>query len=441
MGAAASLAAAGCLGVGSSTGSGGANQLGGNVTIDWWHAMGGNLGQTVNELASEFSKQSDSVTVEPSYKGSYYETLNATTSAIKAGKPPTVAQIVDLGSRLAIDSGAFATIEDVMGDTVDWSRYHDPVIDYYTWNGKVQSLPFNSSNPILYINTDAFEAAGLDPSNPPANFAEVKRAARALVDEGVTEKGITFANVSWFPEQWFAEANETLVNHGNGRKDDPTEIHLDKPVASDIFSWWTEMYDEGLYLHAGKGGWGVASQAFQNEKTGMYISSTAGVAGTTKGAAQNGFGLETAYYPVPASTRTGVVIGGASLWMVDSVSDEKKRAATEFFNWLSEPEQQAKWHRGTGYFPITKDAVTLLEKDGWFEKNPNFRTAFEQLDDTETTQATKGFQCGPSQKVRDIVSEAYITMINSDRAVDDVLATAKGNADDALQQYIESKGN
>lgn len=221
--------------------------------------MGGNLGETVKQLASDFSAQSDSITVQTSYKGSYYETLNAVTSAIWAGNPPAIAQVVDLGSRLAVDSGQFEAIETVLPD-IDWGRYHDPVIDYYTWNGQVQSLPFNSSNPILYINEDMFREVGLDPSDPPANFEEIRSASQAIVGNTDAEKGITFANISWFPEQWFAQANEPLVNNGNGRDGDPTEINLDTDVADRIFNWWTDMYDDDLYLHAGIGAWGPPSR-------------------------------------------------------------------------------------------------------------------------------------------------------------------------------------
>jgi len=84
-------------------------------------------------------------------------------------------------------------------------------VNYYRYGGRLHSVPFNVSNPVLAYDTDAFAAAGLDPERPPATFAEVERAAQQLVTEGPTEYGITFANYSWFVEQWFAQANEPLV--------------------------------------------------------------------------------------------------------------------------------------------------------------------------------------------------------------------------------------
>jgi len=438
--AAAGLTTAGCLGTGSDSAN---NQAGssGQTTIRWWHAMGGNLGETVEALASDFNDQSDTVTVETSYKGSYTETLNAVTSAIGAGEAPELAQIVDLGSRLAIDSGAFVPMEEALpSDRIDWSDFQDPVIDYYSFDDTVYSLPFNSSNPIFYYNKDMFEEAGLDPESPPETLEEIRAASETVVSDGIAEQGITFANVAWFPEQWFAEAGEPLVNERNGRADDPTEINLDTDVANRIFSWWSDMHDDGLYNHAGVGAWGAAQQAFLNGKTAMWISSTAGVASATAGAEENGFELGTGYYPTPGQTRTGVVIGGASLWMTRGLSEAKKQALTDFLLWLSEAEQQAFWHRNTGYFPISDSAVQLLEDEGWFDENPNFQTAFDQLSETESSVATKGWQAGPATEVRTLMQDGYVSMINSDVTVEEKLTSMKSEADTVLQDYIDSKG-
>jgi len=436
-GAAASVAAvAGCLG------GFGSSEESGTTKLSWWHAMGGNLGETVDSLAKQFNEQSDSVQVETSYKGDYNETLNAVTSAVKSGQAPELAQIVDLGARLAIDSGAFVPMEEALpADRINWNDFQDEVIRYYSFDDTVYSLPFNSSTPIFYYNKDMFDEAGLDTESPPTTMAEIKDVGQTLVDEGVCEKGITFANVSWFPEQWFTEMDVPLVNNENGRAGDPTEIRLDGDAAERIFGWWTEMYDEDLYIHAGKGGWGAAQQAFLNEKTGMWISSTAGVASATEGAEENGFELGTAYYPTPTDKRTGVVIGGASLWMTEGLSDQKKSAVTDFLLWLAEADQQAFWHKNTGYFPISDSAVTQLEDEGWFEENPNFQTAFDQLKDTKSTTATKGWQAGPAQEVRSIIQDGYVSMINSDVTVEEKLSEMKTEADSVLQDYVESKGN
>ena len=52
--------------------------------IQWWHAMGGNLGETVNEIAAGFNKSQSEYKVVPVYKGTYPETLTAAIAAFRA---------------------------------------------------------------------------------------------------------------------------------------------------------------------------------------------------------------------------------------------------------------------------------------------------------------------------------------------------------------------
>ena len=49
------------------------------------------------------------------------------------------------------------------------------------------SVPFNSSTAIMWINKDAFEKAGLDPSKPPATYDEVQAAGEAMKSKNAVE--------------------------------------------------------------------------------------------------------------------------------------------------------------------------------------------------------------------------------------------------------------
>ena len=45
--------------------------------IQWWHAMGGQLGEALNALAEGFNKSQKDYKVDPVYKGTYTETMTA----------------------------------------------------------------------------------------------------------------------------------------------------------------------------------------------------------------------------------------------------------------------------------------------------------------------------------------------------------------------------
>jgi sn-glycerol 3-phosphate transport system substrate-binding protein len=132
--------------------------------------------------------------------------------------------------------------------------------------------------------------------------------------------------------------------------------------------------------------------------------------------------------------RQGVIIGGASLWLGSGHSDEENAAAVDFILWLHEPEQMARWHKGTGYMPITLSSQELLTSEGYFEENPNKQTAVDQLAAAEVNSATAGAITGPFPQIRDIVEQA-IQNVTSGGDIDEVLTEAKAQADAAIADY------
>ncbi|WP_318569509.1 extracellular solute-binding protein [Salinigranum marinum] len=153
------------------------------TTVRMWHAMGGAKGLLLEELADEFEAETG-VPVEMVSKGSYRGTFNATMDAVGSDDSPTVAQLFEIGTTRALDSGSFVAVESILPDDLVDSLL-DPVANYYRHDGRLCSLPFNSSNPVLYVNRDAFRTAGLDPDEPPQTIAEVAAASEQLVDAGV----------------------------------------------------------------------------------------------------------------------------------------------------------------------------------------------------------------------------------------------------------------
>jgi len=415
----------------------------GSTTIEWWHAMGGQRGQVLEDLVEQFNDQSEDVTVNAVFSGSYYETINATVSAIRAGEAPELVQVLNVASKLAWDSGEFESMESVVGDGIDWDSYHDAIVNYYRWDGEAQALPFNTSNPILYYNKDAFEAAGLDPEDPPATFEGVTEASRALVEEGVTETGLTFKNTSWYVEQWFAAQNQVLVNEENGRAGDADGIFLESDAAFTVYDWVTDLHDEGLFEISGGGEGGGSNdspiQFFVNGNAGMLIQTTGDAVAIGQAARDNDFELGTGTYPSPNGDPTGLVVGGGGVWVTQGLSSEKKAAVAEFVSWLGESEQQAFWHQNTGYFPVSEESTGILESDNWFENNPSLRLAFDQLRETEDTPATRGFQVGPSAEIRALMQDGLVSMVTG-TSVEDVLGERKPEGDQILEQYIQSKG-
>ena len=380
----------------------------GDTVVEFWHAMGGAKSLLLHDLAREFEAEHGGVHFELRSLGSYDGVLDEAMAAVESGEVPALAQINEIGSTNARASGAFQPAENVVpADTT--ASLVDAVSDYYTIDGTLYSVPFNSSTPVLCLNREQFEAAGLNPDAPPSTFAEVRAASERLVEAGVCDYGITFANYSWFVEQWFAQAGQELVDNGNGRAGPPERAFLDGEFGVDLFEWWTEMEEDGLYHDPGIKARGAAKKAFHDERAAMLIGSTSSLGSITSGAY---FDLETGYLPV-REERNGVLVGGASLWIGDDLDPAVEDAVSAFLAWLLEPAQQARWHRETGYFPVCEGAIERLQSSGWFAENPHFSVAFDQFRERVDTPATNGAQIGPFPTVRSLIQRARADMTSA----------------------------
>ncbi len=364
------------------------------VKVVWWHAMSGELGTVVDELVKQFNESQDEVQVEAVFQGTYDENLNKLKTALGSGTGPTLIQNYEIGSRFMIDTGAITPMQQFIdAESYDVSHLEPNILGYYTFDDRLYSMPFNTSNPILYYNKDAFKAAGLDPENPPKTYAEVEEAAKKLTKDGMT--GGSFAIYGWFMEQLLANQGAELLNHSNGRDGMADEANLGQPAAVSTLEWWKKMVDDGTMLNLGRKT-DDTKKAFAAGQIAMTLDSTAALRGIVQ-AAEGKFEVGTAPLPKPTEAdagKGGVVVGGASLWIMNDRPEAEQQAAWKFVKFLAEPATQAYWHVNTGYFPITKDAYNEdLVKEN-LKKYPQFQTAIDQLHGTELTPATQGAVMG-----------------------------------------------
>jgi sn-glycerol 3-phosphate transport system substrate-binding protein len=169
--------------------TGGAGGAAAQTEIQWWHAMGGALGERVADIAQGFNDSQSKYKVVATYKGNYTETMTAGIAAFRSGSPPHILQVFEVGTATMMAAkGAIKPVYELMADAsepFDPAAYLQTVTSYYTTpDGKLLSLPFNSSTPILYYNKEAFRLAGLDPNKAPATWPEVEAAARATQKVG-----------------------------------------------------------------------------------------------------------------------------------------------------------------------------------------------------------------------------------------------------------------
>ena len=123
-------------------------------------------------------------------------------------------QVYEGGSAFMIESGYATPVQTYIDEEqFDMSDILPIIRNYYTYNGTMYSMPFNSSNAVLYYNKDMFRAAGLDPT-PPATFAEMGEYAKALQTDEVAGVALPI-DCSLF-EFNMVNIGKEIVDNGNG---------------------------------------------------------------------------------------------------------------------------------------------------------------------------------------------------------------------------------
>ena len=375
------------------------------VTVNWWHAHGGRLGELVNGIAEGFNKSQSKYKLVATYKGNYADTMTAGIAAYRSKNPPHILQVFEVGTATMMAAkGAVKPVYEVMAESglpFDPTAYLPTVTSYYTTpEGQMLSMPFNSSTPILWYNVEAFKKAGLDPDKPPTIWPEVAEYSKKLVAAGYGG-GFTTAWISWVHlENFSAWHNIPFGTKSNGFEGMDTQFVYNSPLHVKHIQQLADWQKDKIFVYGGRRNLG--DPKFETGEVAMITESSAGYA-RFKANCKFEFRTSTLpYWPEASGAPRNTIIGGASLWVLRGHSDEAYKGVATFFTYLSSPAVQSQWHQDTGYLPITKDAYFLTKGLGFYEKNPGAETALKQMLLNEPTANSKGMRFGNFLQVRSL---------------------------------------
>jgi sn-glycerol 3-phosphate transport system substrate-binding protein len=411
------------------------------TVLQFWHSMGGQKGKLLQEIVQEFNslpENKDKAQVIVQFVGSYEEGLNKLRTALIGGRGPHVVQITDIGQRVMIDSHAVTPLQDFIDKDPEFplNQILPPIRHYYELNKRLYSLPFATSNPIIYYNEDAFKKAGV--LKPPATFKELEEVSRKLTDAQTHVQGLTLPLNSWFFEEFLARQGANLVNPGNGRVDRANQANYTSSEGVEFVSLWARMVRDGTLANVGRG-WDPAEQNFIAGRAAMLITSTSDIFEVIKEAP---FKLGLA--PIPARALTdkgGTIIGGNSLWILNNKPIAEQQAAYRFIKFMASPSTQEKWHTHTGYFPIRADVIDSLKNRGFYDKFPVAWTAIEQMRASPDMDATRGALMGVFPEAREHIATAIEEVLAGRTDVLTALRKAKAKTDFSLMRYNRGKSD
>lgn len=404
--------------------------------VTWWHAMGGQLGEILEGMTEEFNASQDDYRVVPSYRGNYTETMTGAIAAFRAGEQPHILQVFEVGTGTMMNAdGAIYPTYQLMEDHgrgFDQSAFLPAVVGYYTdTDGNMLSFPFNSSTPIMYYNKDMFEAAGLNPDQPPTTWQEVEDASLQLMESGAASCGFTTSWPSWVMLENFSAWHDLpLGTEENGFGGMNTEFVFDNEHVARHWDNLKTWQDAGAFQWGGPGSGPDSEPMFYSEDCAIFFGSSASRADVAANAEFDvGFGMQPYYDDIEGAPQNSI-IGGATLWTLQGHTDEEYAGVAAFFDYLSQPEVQAEWHQQTGYLPITQAAWDLSEDQGYYAENPGADVSLKQMTLNAPTENAKGLRFGNFVQIRDIISEEMEAVMSDDKTGQEATTDAveRGNA-------------
>ncbi|WP_022710066.1 extracellular solute-binding protein [Pseudochrobactrum sp. AO18b] len=408
------------------------------TNISWWHGMGGANADVINEISKRFNESQQSCALTPVSKGSYEEALASGIAAFRSGEQPNILQVFDAGAATIINAkGATVPAEDLInnaGYKFDREAFIEGVRYFYAApDGKFVGMPFNSSAPIMYINTEALKKAGVE---APKTWEEFEVVAPKLKEAGYIP--LTASQLTWqFTENFFSRQNIQFATNNNGYDSvQDTKLNVTDPNLIMMFEKLKDWADKGYFGFYGAG-WADNQKPFDEGKVAFWIGSSGSFGGLQKTAKMEFSADFLPYWKAVDGAGTNTFIGGAALFAMAGKPDAENKCVADFFQFLTSPEVQKYYHQATGYVAITKAAYELAKSEGYYEKTPVAEVGIKQLM-LQSGDWSKGYRLGFYPQIRTIMEREYNRIFAGETTVKQAFETVEKEGNDLLTRFAKT---
>ncbi len=409
----------------------------GPVEVTMWHTQADVPGQTLAALASAYNASQDRVKVTVQNQGTFNELFGKYTSAIPTDELPDIVEVEDTKILQLIDGGTVLPAEACMrASGMDMSAIDPGMFSYYDigrmyWPGWVAATA-----PILiYVRAD-FEAAGLDPDDPPGTLAEIREASEALRAAGVAGKPFALDMTRWWPETWLTGAGVDIVDNDNGRDGRALRSTYDNETTREIYHWIDGMASDGLMLSVPAGS--IDQVLALTQDTSMTLTSSGAltiIASFMSSDPALAAELSPGVAAFPGVEEPGRIrVNSAGYFIVNRSAPEVQAASWDFLRWLNQVEQGVRWQIEGSYLPYQQAVRDDPELQAWYAEDPvgqQMVVAAESL--AAVDPASPGPLIGPYVGFTDAVEDSLSAMVFEGLDPDAAVA----QADRALQAELD----
>jgi sn-glycerol 3-phosphate transport system substrate-binding protein len=412
--------------------------------IVWWHAMTATLADEVARIANGFNASQSEVEIEAIYKGGYADTLTATIAASRAGQAPHLVQVFEVGTGTMLAAGkAVRPIWELVKETgvpIDPKAYIPAVRGYYSLaDGRMASMPFNSSTAVMWYNKDAFRKAGLDPDHPPATWQDVRKAAEAIKAKDAAPVPMTTSWPTWIQlEQYSALHNLAFASKEDGFEGLDAELLFNNKGQVKHIERLLQMSKDGTFKYSGRDTAG--DPLIVSGEAAISFGSSSSRGNLVKSAKYDWGEAFLPYDPEIIPKPENSIIGGASLWVMTAPdrTPAEYKAVAAFLMYLGRPEVDATWAKNTGYVPVTLAGYAALKQQNYYATAVGADLPVEQLARGSLTPNTRGLRLGRLPEIRNIIQEELEKALQGGQTAQQAMDSAVTRGDKVLKDFAKA---
>jgi sn-glycerol 3-phosphate transport system substrate-binding protein len=392
-------------------------------------AVGGTAAETIQSLTDEYVAANPDVTIDAVYSGSYQDTIAKVITASRGGTPPQLSVALSADMFTLIDEDLIVPFDDFIKTDEDkaWLEgFYPAFMENSQTGGKTYGIPFQRSTPVMYWNKEAFKEAGLDPEKAPATWEEMvefgKKLTKKDANGNVTQWGVRIPS-SGFPYwlfQGLTTENDVILANSDGNK-----TNFDDPKVVEALQYMVDLSTKHGVMEPGIVEWGATPKAFFERQTAIMWTTTGNLTNVRTNAPFD-FGVAM----LPANKRRGAPTGGGNFYLFKGASEEQLAAAVKFVQWITAPEQAAKWTIATGYVAPRPDAWETDAMKAYAADFPPVLVARDQLE-----YAVAELSTYQNQRITGIFNDALAAAITGQKDPATALKEAQAQADAILADY------
>ena len=401
------------------------------MKLQFYYPVGvaGPLARFIDGYVQEWNKTHPQIQVEPVFAGGYTEAYAKTLAAIQGGTPPDVAVMLSQNLNDIIGQDIVIPLDELIAADAAQVKMDDFFPAFMlnsTSGGKVWSIPFQRSTPVMYYNKDAFKEVGLDPNKPPQTQVELAAAAKKLTKtEGgrTTRWGLAIPSSggvdTWLFEALTIAAGGLLYDANNSC----CKVLLASKPAETAAQFLRDLGEKEKVSPPGAVNWGTTSNDFVAGNVAMIYHST-GSLGFIRTNAKFEFG--TAFLPKDA--RFGAPTGGGNFYLFKATPPDRRKAAWEFVKWMTSPEMLARWSIDSGYVAPRKSSWDTPLMKEYTAKYPQAITARDQLQYAHAELPVKNII-----EVKRAIVNGIQTIVTTTQPIAPILADTQKRVDEILK--------